>query len=37
MSYDSIYTKIKVLIISIIFVLAVIFVFFLDTELEWGN
>lgn len=36
MSYDSIYTKIKVLIISIIFVVAVIFVFFLDTELEWS-
>lgn len=36
MKFDSIITKIRVLMISIIFILLVILIFFLDEERLWG-
>lgn len=36
MKFDSIITKIRVLMISIIFILLVILTFFLDEERLWG-
>lgn len=36
MKNDSIETKIKVLIVSIILVALIVYLFFIDKELEWG-